>query len=438
MKKTNSIMLALTARAQKWSKSKTLLITTLAVCGLVLFIAGHGFLIAWFSWKLSDKIGGGFPWIAGVALMAFVLYHVVRGKGHSHSRLFGGHAVDREEAERGAHDGFLVNLGHGFVEITILETDVPPRFRLFFYDKHKQTRSVPANVIAKIETVRTGGARQTFDFHAKGESLESKSDIPEPHEFKAIIQLSHGSHTHTHEVQFMRGASGRNLPPGTTGLILHSASHYDLLAWLLLLGRERVFREKLVHLARLKPGESVLDVGCGTGTLAIAAKRHVGATGTVHGIDASPEMIARADKKARKAGVEVVFKNGAAQALPFPDAHFDAVLSTLMLHHLPRKARQECACEMRRVLKPGGRVLAVDFGEPSREKRSFLSRFHRHGHVKLGDIIAVFSEAGLNSVESGAVGIRDLQFVLATASCCTRSGLLQPTDRDHERTQPPV
>jgi ubiquinone/menaquinone biosynthesis C-methylase UbiE len=203
--------------------------------------------------------------------------------------------------------------------------------------------------------------------------------------------------------------------PSTTGSVLHSAARYDLLVWLLTLGRERVFRETVVRLARLQPGESVLDVGCGTGTLAIAAKRCVGPTGTVYGIDASPEMIARAAKKARKAGVEVVFKHAVAEALPFPDAHFDAVLSTVMLHHLPRNARQQCAGEIRRVLKPGGRVLAVDFGDPARHRRGLFAHVHRHGHVTLTDMIALLSEAGLNMVESGAVGLRDLQFVLATA-----------------------
>lgn len=206
-----------------------------------------------------------------------------------------------------------------------------------------------------------------------------------------------------------------NVPRGTAGLILHAAAFYDLTVWLAMFGRERSFREKTLQLARLKPGETVLDVGCGTGTLAIAAKRHVGSSGAVHGIDASPEMIARAEKKARKTGVKVAFKNAAAQALPFPGAQFDAVLTTMMLHHLPRKARQQCAGEMRRVLKPGGRVLAVDFGSSALERKGFLAHFHRHGHVNLRDIIAVLSEAGLNSVESGAVGIKDLQFVVATA-----------------------
>ncbi len=214
----------------------------------------------------------------------------------------------------------------------------------------------------------------------------------------------------------------QSLTSKTTGAVLHGAARYDFLVSLFTLGRERVFREKLVRLARLKPGESVLDVGCGTGTLALAAKRCVGAMGTVYGIDASPEMIARADKKARKAGLELVFQNGAAQALPFPDAQFDAVLATMMLHHLPSGAREQLAGEMRRVLKPDGRVLAVDFGGSERGKKTLLARFHRHGHVALPKIIAVLSDAGLTSVESGAVGFRDLQFVLATARSDSERG----------------
>jgi len=208
--------------------------------------------------------------------------------------------------------------------------------------------------------------------------------------------------------------------PSRTGKVLHTAAAYDMLIWLVTLGRERAFREKMLRLAHLEPGESVLDVGCGTGTLAIAAKRQVGTTGTVYGVDASPEMIARAAKKAKKAGVKVVFNKGFAQSLPFPDAQFDVVLTTVMLHHLPRTARQELAVEIRRLLRPGGRVLAIDFGGTSRRRKSLLDHFHRrHGHVELKDIIAVLNAAGLNVRESGAVGMRDLQFVLATASCGT-------------------
>lgn len=202
--------------------------------------------------------------------------------------------------------------------------------------------------------------------------------------------------------------------PHTKGLVMHSeARYYDLLAWMLTLGRERVFRERLVALARLEPGEAVLDVGCGTGTLAVVAKRGVGVSGTVHGVDASPEMIERAKRKAANADVDVTFRTAVVEALPYPDASFDVVLSTLMLHHLPRPVREQCAPEIRRVLKPGGRALAVDFATPARARKGLLARFHRHGHMALRDIVALLSEAGLRVAESGPVGVSDLQFVLA-------------------------
>ena len=204
--------------------------------------------------------------------------------------------------------------------------------------------------------------------------------------------------------------------PATTGVVIRShARWYDALVWLLTLGRERALRERMLALAGLRAGELVLDVGCGTGTLAIAARRAVGAGGTVCGIDPSPEMIARAEAKARRASAPIDFRVAVIEALPYPDAHFDVVLSTLMLHHLPRDVRERGAREMRRVLKPGGRVLAVDFGRGAdAEKRGFIAHFHRHGGFDLHRIVALLEEAGLRVVESGAVGTNNLQFALAT------------------------
>jgi cyclopropane fatty-acyl-phospholipid synthase-like methyltransferase len=222
-----------------------------------------------------------------------------------------------------------------------------------------------------------------------------------------------------HSQQEMMPAPVGDQAPRTSGIVLHSPIFYDLTVWLAFLGKEHAFRDKVLDLARLANGESVLDVGCGTGTLAIAAKRRVGASGTVYGVDASPEMLSRAEKKARKAGVEVLFKNSLAEALPFPDGKFDVVLSSVMFHHLPQKPRRQCASEIRRVMKPGGRVLVVDFEGFSDQRRTFLSHFHRpHGHVSARDINTLLSEAGLKTIDSGPVRIRDLQFVLAAAPSC--------------------
>jgi ubiquinone/menaquinone biosynthesis C-methylase UbiE len=147
-------------------------------------------------------------------------------------------------------------------------------------------------------------------------------------------------------------------------------------------------------------------------------ERRVGPSGKVWGIDASPEMIARAKKKASKAVVEVSFENMFVQQLPFSDATFDVVLSVTMLHHLSREARRQCFLDVRRVLNPGGRLLAIDFGGPVHNRRSWIARFHHHGKIDLSQMIPVLNDAGLHSIETGAVPrsfelLSDLHFVLA-------------------------
>jgi ubiquinone/menaquinone biosynthesis C-methylase UbiE len=203
--------------------------------------------------------------------------------------------------------------------------------------------------------------------------------------------------------------------PGSRGVV-HWAARYDLLIKLVTLGRERSMRERMLDLARIAAGESVLDVGCGTGTLAIAAKSRVGDAGTVDGIDPSPEMIERARKKAKRAHSGAVFRVAFVESLPFETARFDVVLSTIMLHHLPRAVRAQAIQEMRRVLKPGGRILIVDFGKRATEHRGLMAHFHRHGRVSMADLTALVDAASLSVLDSGSVDIGTLIYVLASSA----------------------
>lgn len=227
-----------------------------------------------------------------------------------------------------------------------------------------------------------------------------------------------------------RSTTATAAAPGS--LVLHAAArHYDLLAWVLTLGRERALRERLAEIARLAPGEAVLDVGCGTGSLALAAKRRVGPAGRVHGVDASPEMIAQARARAASERLDVTFAEGRAEVLPLADASVDVVLGTLMLHHLPSAVRDQFAGEVRRVLKPGGRVLAADFEPPARGRGGPVSRLHRHGHVPLREIVALLDRAGLRVEETGAVGAADLRYALARVPAPGDAGAApEPSHRD--------
>jgi len=201
--------------------------------------------------------------------------------------------------------------------------------------------------------------------------------------------------------------------PGSSNRVIHWARSYDLLVWVLTLGRDRAFREKTLDLAQVAPGESVLDIGCGTGTLAIAAKRRVGSSASVTGIDASTYMIARARKKARSVGAEVTFATADVESLPYATGTFDVILSTVMLHHLSDEARLKCIGEVRRVLKPGGRFLALDFGGAAAERRTRAGRMHHHAEFNLLQLVPQLRAAGLSRLESGSAGFRDLQFVRA-------------------------
>jgi ubiquinone/menaquinone biosynthesis C-methylase UbiE len=181
--------------------------------------------------------------------------------------------------------------------------------------------------------------------------------------------------------------------PQTHGTVIAWAWRYDLLVGLLTLGRERALRRMTADLARLQPGEAVLEVGCGTGSLALVAKRRVGEAGRVAGIDPAPQMIARAMGKATRHGLSIDFEVGVIERLPYPDRSFDVVLSSLMMHHLPDYLKREGLAEVARVLKPGGRLLVLDAVPPS--------GYRHDGGIE--DQPALMRDAGFVQIETGRV-----------------------------------
>jgi SAM-dependent methyltransferase len=110
----------------------------------------------------------------------------------------------------------------------------------------------------------------------------------------------------------------------------------------------------LLELARLQPGERVLDAACGTGVVARAANSQVGASGTVTGLDLNPAMLEVARAAAGEAGRSIAWQEGNLEALPFADGSFDVVLCQQGLQFCPDKVA--AVAELRRVLRPGGRL----------------------------------------------------------------------------------
>lgn len=203
----------------------------------------------------------------------------------------------------------------------------------------------------------------------------------------------------------------------TTGSTIHWARFYDPIATLLTLGRARALREATIDLAHIHAGDTVLDIGCGTGEVTMRAKARSGPHGAVFGIDPAPEMIAVARKKSSRAGLAVDYQVAAAEALPFPDATFDRVLSSLMMHHLPDDLKPRVFAEIRRVLKPNGQLLVVDFKPPTNARggRRLVIRFlHHRPHSPGGpDLPALVSAAGFDAVEAGRTNFTDVAYMRA-------------------------
>lgn len=166
-------------------------------------------------------------------------------------------------------------------------------------------------------------------------------------------------------------------------------------------------RRLLMNQAHLRPRDRVLDIGCGTGTLAVQLKQS-NPDIQICGLDPDPKALARAVHKAQKQHVTVAFEQGFADSLPYPALSFDTVLSSFMFHHLETDVKQKMLVEVRRVLKPGGRFRLLDFEikDAGSGRHSPMCLFHSHKRMKdnresrILDLMAQCGLAGAKKVES--------------------------------------
>jgi ubiquinone/menaquinone biosynthesis C-methylase UbiE len=157
-------------------------------------------------------------------------------------------------------------------------------------------------------------------------------------------------------------------------------------------------QRQLIAQADVHAGGRVLDIGCGTGTLALMLKAQKADTHVV-GLDPDEHALDRAKRKAARAGVDVELVRGFADAIPYADGSFDRVLSSFMLHHLTTDEKAATLRDVHRVLKPGGSFHLLDFSAAEHQPRGFVARLlHREGHLHgqaPADVLRMLLDAGL-------------------------------------------
>jgi len=185
---------------------------------------------------------------------------------------------------------------------------------------------------------------------------------------------------------------------------------YDSYMKRITMGREGALREMTVNLAQVKPGDSVLEIGCGTGTLTLEAKRQAGPTGKVFGIDIIPGMIELSRQKAAKANLEVTFQSGSIDEIPLPANQFDVVMCSFMIFHMSETTRRKGMSEIQRVLKPDGHLLVLDLATPTQPVPRAIARLLFVGMLQhdLKELLPLMEASGFSNTEIAPAEFRVL------------------------------
>jgi ubiquinone/menaquinone biosynthesis C-methylase UbiE len=194
---------------------------------------------------------------------------------------------------------------------------------------------------------------------------------------------------------------------------------YDKYMKRITFGREDDLRKMTVNLAQIKTGDSVLEIGCATGTLSLAAKRQVGPTGRVCAIDIISGMIEVSREKAKQANLDVNFQVGSIDNIPFPDKHFDEVMCSFMIFHMSEKVRNRGIEEIYRVLKPQGKLMVLDIALPAKPvSRAILKLIlgfmlkHELKELKPAMELTGFSKIAISQAKYRIMGLPLLSYVL--------------------------